>query len=292
MALLANIGTAEDAAAAAALDVDGCGLLRTEFLFLDRECAPTVQEQAEIYAGVLRAFGHRRVVVRTLDAGADKPLRFADLGAEPNPALGRRGLRLSMGCPDLLDAQLRALAQAREAVAGSDLWIMAPMVTTQEEAEWFVRRARSFGLPQVGVMVETPAAALTSERILGAADFASIGTNDLSQYTMAADRMQGELAPLLSVWQPAVLTMIRAAAEGGRAAGKPVGVCGEAGGDPLAALVLVGLGVASLSMAPSKLGPVRAALRGHDLETCREMARRALAAPTAAQARDAARDLL
>lgn len=108
-------------------------------------------------------------------------------------------------------------------------------------------------------------AALTAEQLLGAADFAAIGTNGLSQYTMAADRMQGELAPLLSVWQPAVLAMIRAAAEGGRAAGKPVGVCGEAGGDPLAALVLVGLGVASLSMAPSKIGPVRAALRGHDL---------------------------
>lgn len=179
------------------------------------------------------------MVVRTLDAGADKPLRFADLGAEPNPALGRRGLRLSM---------------AREAVDGCDLWVMAPMVATQEEAEWFVRRARSFGLPQVGVMVETPAAALTAEQLLGAANFASIGTNDLSQYTMAADRMQGELAPLLSVWQPAVLAMIRAAAEGGRAVGKPVGVCGEAGGDPLAALVLVGLGVASLSMAPPKSG--------------------------------------
>ncbi len=135
-------------------------------------------------------------------------------------------------------------------------------------------------------------AALTAEQLLGAADIASIGTNGLSQYTMAADRMQGELAPLLSVWQPAVLAMIRAAAEGGRAAGKPVGVCGEAGGDPLAALVLVGLGVASLSMAPSRIGPVRAALCGHDLDTCREMARRALAAPTAAQARDAAHDLL
>lgn len=215
--------------------------------------------------GVFRAFGRRRVMVRTLDAGADKPLRFADLGAEPNPAFSRRGLRLSMAREDLLDAQLLALAQAREAVDGCDLWVMAPMVATQEEAEWFVRRARSFGLPQVGVMVETPAAALTAEQLLGAADFASIGTNDLSQYTMAADRMQGELAPLLSVWQPAVLAMIRAAAEGGRAAGKPVGVCGEAGGDPLAALVLVGLGVASLSMAPSKIGPVRAALRGHDL---------------------------
>ncbi|WP_066524338.1 phosphoenolpyruvate--protein phosphotransferase [Corynebacterium bouchesdurhonense] len=290
--LLANIGTAADAAAASALDVEGCGLLRTEFLFLDRESAPTVEEQAEAYAGVLRAFGRRRVVARTLDAGADKPLRFASLGPEANPALGRRGLRLSMAREELLDAQLLALAKARAAAPGCDLRVMAPMVATQEEAEWFVGRARSFGLDRVGVMVETPAAALTAERILGVADFASIGTNDLSQYTMAADRTQGDLAPLLSVWQPAVLAMIRAAVEGGRAAGKPVGVCGEAGGDPLAALVLVGLGVASLSMAPVKLGPVRVALRGHDLETCREMARRALAAPTATQARDAVRDLL
>ena len=167
VALLANIGTVADAAAASGLDLEGCGLLRTEFLFVDRESAPTVTEQAEMYAGVLRR------------SGADKPLRFADLGAEPNPALGRRGLRLSMAREDLLDAQLLALAQAREAVDGCDLWVMAPMVATQEEAEWFVRRARSFGLPQVGVMVETPAAALTAEQLLGAADFASIGTNDL-----------------------------------------------------------------------------------------------------------------
>lgn len=231
------------------------------------------------------------MVVRTLDAGADKPLRFADLGAEPNPALGRRGLRLSMAREDLLDAQLLALAQAREAVDGCDLWVMAPMVATQEEAEWFVRRARSFGLPQVGVMVETPAAALTAEQLLGAANFASIGTNDLSQYTMAADRMQGELAPLLSVWQPAVLAMIRAAAEGGRAVGKPVGVRGGGRGPACSS----GVGGARGGVAkhgPSKIGPVRAALRGHNLDTCREMARRALAAPTAAQTRAAAHDLL
>ncbi|MCP1388262.1 phosphoenolpyruvate--protein phosphotransferase [Corynebacterium sp. TA-R-1] len=285
--LLANIGTADDAAKAAQYDLEGSGLFRTEFLFLDRDAAPTVEEQTETYISVLKSFGRRRVVVRTLDAGADKPLSFADLGPEENPALGRRGLRLSMAREDLLDDQLQALANAREAVEGAELWVMAPMVATVEEAEWFANKARGYNLPTVGVMVETPAAAIMSEQILSIADFASIGTNDLSQYTMAADRMQGELAELLIPWQPAVLKMIRETAQGGERNGKPIGVCGEAGGDPLVALVLVGLGVQSLSMAPGKVNAVRAALRLHDLQACKQMARLALESPTAAQAREA-----
>ncbi|MEH0147169.1 phosphoenolpyruvate--protein phosphotransferase [Corynebacterium sp. Q4381] len=289
VALMANIGSVRDASAAPG--ADGCGLFRTEFLFLDRDCAPGLQEQTETYTRVLRAFGPRRVVVRTLDAGADKPLRFADLGAEPNPALGRRGIRLAQAREDLLDVQLEALARASRAVPGSQLWVMAPMVATVEETRWFVERARGYGLADVGVMIETPAAALTAAQILEAADFASIGTNDLAQYTMAADRMAGELAPLLSPWQPAVLTMIREACRGAETHAKPIGVCGEAAGDPLMALVLAGLGATSLSMAPVRIPAVRAALHAHGLQACREMARAALSAPTADLSQSAAADL-
>lgn len=285
--LLANIGTADDAAKAATQDLEGSGLFRTEFLFLDRDSAPSVEEQTATYTSVLTSFGPRRVVVRTLDAGADKPLSFADLGPEDNPALGRRGLRLSQAREDLLDAQLTALAAAHAAAPEADLWVMAPMVSTLEEASWFAETARAHGLPRVGVMVETPAAAVRAEHILSTVDFASIGTNDLSQYTMAADRMEGELAHLLSPWQPAVLEMIRLTCRGGEAAGAPVGVCGEAGGDPLMALVLVGVGVASLSMAPGKVDAVRAALSMHDLAACQKMAEAALGAPTAEAAREA-----
>ena len=289
--LLANIGTADDAEKAAGYDLEGSGLFRSEFLFLDRDAAPSLEEQTETYTKVLEAFGNRRVVVRTLDAGADKPLSFADLGEEENPALGRRGLRLSQAREDLLATQLEALAAAQNNVPNSELWVMAPMVATVEEAKWFAERARGAGLKKVGVMVETPAAAIRAGQVLEEVDFASIGTNDLSQYTMAADRMQGELAELLSPWQPAVLSMIRETCRGGEATGKPVGVCGEAGGDPLMALVLVGLGVKSLSMAPGKVNAVRAALRLHDFDTCRQMANFAVDARTAAGAREAVLNL-
>ena len=291
--LLANIGTAEDGVTAAAQDVEGTGLFRTEFLFLDRESAPSLEEQTQTYTRVLEAFGARRVVVRTLDAGADKPLSFADLGDEENPALGRRGLRLSQAREDLLDTQLDALATAFDATGrAADLRVMAPMVATVDEATWFADKVRSRGLPKVGVMVEVPAAAIAAKQILSVVDFASIGTNDLSQYTMAADRMQGSLADLLSPWQPAVLQMIKATCLGGDATGKPVSVCGEAGGDPLMALVLVGLGVSSLSMAVSKVPAVRAALRMHDRATCQQMAAYALDAVTAADAKAAVRALV
>lgn len=283
--LLANIGTVDDAERAATVDLEGAGLFRTEFLFLDRADAPSLDEQIDTYTRVLEAFGERRVVVRTLDAGADKPLSFADLGPESNPALGRRGLRLCQAREDLIDTQLSALAVAH-AKTKAELWVMAPMVATLEEAQWFADKARGVGLPKVGIMIEVPAAAIRAQHLLDVVDFASIGTNDLTQYTMAADRMDGELAPLLNAWQPAVLQMIKFACEGGRATGKPIGVCGEAGGDPLLALVLTGLGVASLSMAPSKVNAVRAALRLHDLATCQQMAAYAVDAPTAEEGRN------
>ncbi len=285
--LLANIGTVGDAHNAAGFDLEGSGLFRSEFLFLDREQAPTLEEQTETYTEILKAFGNRRVVVRTLDAGADKPLAFANQEKEENPALGVRGLRLGMMLrEDLLDTQLEALSLAYKQTQG-DLWVMAPMIATVEDAQYFVDKARSYGLPKVGVMIEVPSAAICSEQILSVADFASLGTNDLSQYTMASDRTQGELAAYLNIWQPAVLRMIKAACDGGEATGKYVGVCGEAGGDPLMALVLTGLGVGSLSMAPTKVKAVRAALKLHDLDTCKKMADIAVNAHTAAEAREA-----
>jgi len=285
--LLANIGTADDARKAASFDLEGSGLFRTEFLFLDRDSAPTVEEQVETYTQVLEAFGDRRVVVRTIDAGADKPLSFANLGEEENPALGRRGIRLTQAKEELLDDQLEALALAHRKTK-AELWVMAPMVATVDEAKWFAAKARGYGLPKVGIMVETPAAAIRSRQVLSIVDFASIGTNDLSQYTMAADRMQGELAHLLTPWQPAVLSMIKETCNGGNKTGKYIGVCGEAAGDPLLALVLVGLGVSSLSMAPKKVNAVRAALRLHDMSTCQQMAAYALDSWTAEDAREAA----
>lgn len=271
IALLANIGTADDARKAAEKDVEGVGLFRSEFLFLDRDTAPTLEEQTRTYIEVFEAFGDRRVVVRTLDAGADKPLAFADLGHEENPALGRRGIRLGAIRTDLLDTQLEALAAAYRAT-GADVRVMAPMIATRQEARWFAEKVRGVGLPKVGVMIEVPAAALRSFDVLSEVDFASLGTNDLGQYTMAADRMQGELATLLDPWQPALLDIIFYACDGGAKTGHPVGVCGEAGGDPALALVLAGLGVSSLSMAPSKVPAVRTALALHDLAQCQQMA--------------------
>jgi phosphotransferase system enzyme I (PtsI) len=284
--LLANIGTVADAETAAKASVEGVGLFRTEFLFLDRSDAPSLAEQTETYKRVFQAFGERRVVVRTLDAGADKPLKFADLGPEDNPALGRRGLRLGMARPDVLDSQLEALAAAWRAT-GADVQVMAPMVATAAEAAWFATKVRALGLPKAGVMIEVPAAALRARQVLVEVDFASLGTNDLQQYTMAADRTQGELAALLDPWEPAVLDVVAAACAGAAALGKPIGVCGESGGNPALALVLVGLGVTSRSMAPGKVVAVRTALARHTLAQCQALAALARAAADAPGAKAA-----
>ena len=270
--------------------LEGVGLFRSEFLFLDRDTAPTLEEQTQTYIEVFEAFGDRRVVIRTLDAGADKPLAFADLGHEENPALGRRGIRLGAIRTDLLDTQLEALAAAYRAT-GADVRVMAPMIATRQEARWFAEKVRAVGLPKVGVMIEVPAAALRSFDVLSEVDFASLGTNDLGQYTMAADRMQGELATLLDPWQPALLDIIYYACDGGAKTGHPVGVCGESGGDPVMALVLAGLGVASLSMAPSKVPAVRTALALHDLAQCQQMAAAARASVGPAEARQIVLDM-
>lgn len=284
--LLGNVGGAADAEAASAAHAEGVGLFRTEFCFLDREDAPGIDEQVSAYRGVLAAFPGRKVVVRTLDAGSDKPLPFANAAHEDNPALGVRGLRIARHRPQLLDDQLRALALAAEAESAL-VEVMAPMVATVEEAREFARRCRTAGLARVGIMIETPSAALLAPELFEIVDFVSLGTNDLAQYTLAADRLLSELGDLNDPWQPAVLRLIGMVGEAGRAAGKPVGVCGEAGGDPALAPVLVGLGVTSLSMTPRALGRVAAALRAMTADDCRRAAQAAVAASTAGEARAA-----
>ena len=286
--LMLNIGSAAELRSEAAQYAEGVGLLRTELLFLGRHDAPTLEEQREAYAEVFRALPERKVVIRTLDAGADKPLPFLGLAEEPNPALGIRGLRVGRLLPDVLEQQLAAIASAAEGTA-AQVWVMAPMVSTVPEAAEFADRVRAHGLATAGAMVEVPAAALRARRILEHVDFLSIGTNDLGQYTMAADRQCGDLADLLDPWQPALLQLIATCAEAGREAGKPVGVCGEAASDPYLALVLVGLGVTSLSMSAGALANVSALLRERTLADCVRSAEAALAADDAVQAREAVR---
>lgn len=289
--ILANVADGASAASASEAPVQGVGLFRTELSFLDRKDEPSVEEQAEIYGAVLRAFGDERyVVVRTLDAGSDKPVAFATHEGEENPALGVRGLRLSFDNPGLLDRQLDAVAAAA-AETGTEAWVMAPMVATVAEAAEFAEKVHDRGL-KAGVMVEVPSAALLAHRILDTVDFLSIGTNDLTQYTMAADRMATDLAHLTDPWQPAVLQLIAITAEAGRQAHKPVGICGEAAADPLLACVLVGMGITSLSMAATAVRPVGARLAATTLDQCEDAAEAALAASDPVAGREAVRALL
>ncbi|HEX4791312.1 MAG TPA: putative PEP-binding protein, partial [Actinospica sp.] len=258
--LLANVGSAADAAEAVAAGAQGVGLFRTEFLFLDAALPPSLEAQVAAYRPVFEAFPGAVVVARTLDVGADKPLPFLPLGREPNPALGVRGLRAFRGVHEqLLNTQLAALAAAAEGT-GAELWVMAPMVADAAEARWFAQAARAAGIARAGVMIEVPAAALCAEEILAEVDFASLGTNDLTQYTMAADRLLGALGALQDAGHPAVLKLITMTAEAGAKLGKPVGVCGEAAADPRLAAELIRLGVTSLSMTPAAIAEVRAAL--------------------------------
>ncbi|WP_341958278.1 phosphoenolpyruvate--protein phosphotransferase [Microbacterium sp. LWH13-1.2] len=287
--LLANLGKPADASDAVERGAEGVGLFRTEFLFLSSAQAPTVEQQRESYLELLAAFPGKKVVVRMLDAGADKPLAFLNDAHEENPALGLRGLRALRASEDILREQLTALAEA-DAATEADLWVMAPMVATVEETEYFTALAREYGLKTAGVMVEIPSSALLADRILAHADFASIGTNDLTQYTMAADRMLGSVAGFQDPWHPAVLRLVREVGAAGARLGKPVGICGEAAADPMLAVVLVGLGATSLSMAPSALADVRQMLSTRTLDEARNLAELALAADDAAGARLAVAD--
>jgi phosphotransferase system enzyme I (PtsI) len=288
--ILANVADGETARAASSGPVEGVGLFRTELCFLNRTDEPSAEEQASIYGEVLAPFAGRYVVVRTLDAGSDKPVAFATHEGEENPALGVRGLRLSFDNPGLLSRQLDGIAAAARET-GTETWVMAPMVATVAEATSFADAVRERGL-KPGVMVEVPSAALLAHRMLEVVDFLSIGTNDLTQYTMAADRMATDLAHLTDAWQPAVLQLVAMTAQAGVTARKPVGICGEAAADPLLACVLVGLGITSLSMAPAAIRSVGAQLGRVTMADCRRAAEAALAALDPEAARAAVREAL
>lgn len=289
VALLANVGDGATARRGADLHAEGVGLLRTELAFLSATVEPTTADQQAVYAEVLTAFTGRPVTARTLDAGADKPLPFLAQDAEPNPALGVRGLRVALTDPGVLDRQLDALVAAATQT-GAELKVMAPMVATAAEARFFADRARARGVRAVGVMIEVPAAVLTAAEIAAEVDFVSVGTNDLAQYLFAADRQAGSLAALNDPWQPALLRLIDLLC---RSVGDtPVSVCGEAAADPDLAVVLTGLGVGSLSMGSGALARVGARLAGVELAAARSAAAAALAAGSPEQARRAVADLL
>jgi len=273
--LLANVGKPSDGKTALEYGAEGVGLFRSEFLFIGNAEPPSVEEQTKAYAELLAQFPGKKVVIRMLDAGADKPLPFLTPEDEPNPALGLRGLRTLRTHMNVLEGQLKALAAA-DAQTDADLWVMAPMVADAHEAAYFVKLGKSFGLKKVGVMAEVPSIALMADQVAKVADFVSIGTNDLTQYTLAADRTLGSVANYQTAWHPAVLRAIKLIADAGNANGMPVGVCGEAAADPDLAVVLTGIGVNSLSMTPVALDDVRAELAGGTLEEAQEKAAKAL----------------
>src|SRR4051794_19694987 len=277
MANVARVGDARDAVAAGA---DGVGLLRTEFLFLDRATLPDEDEQVAAYREIAQALDGRPLTLRTLDVGADKPLNALPQPAEANPFLGRRGLRLGLAEPQLLRTQLRA---ALRVAVDYPVRIMFPMVSTPSElreARAMVERERgALGALEhidVGIMVEVPAAALGAQRLARDADFFSIGTNDLTQYVMAAERGNDRVAALAAGLQPAVLGLVAATVEGARAHGRWVGVCGELAGDPEAAAVLAGAGVTELSMAPTLVPEVKQVVRDLDRGAAAQAARDAM----------------
>ena len=273
--LLANVGEPSDGKTALEYGAEGVGLFRSEFLFIGNAEPPSVEEQTKAYAELLAQFPGKKVVIRMLDAGADKPLPFLTPEDEPNPALGLRGLRTLRTHMNVLEGQLKALAAA-DAQTDADLWVMAPMVADAHEAAYCVKLGKSFGLKKVGVMAEVPSIALMADQVAKVADFVSIGTNDLTQYTLAADRTLGSVANYQTAWHPAVLRAIKLIADAGNANGMPVGVCGEAAADPDLAVVLTGIGVNSLSMTPVALDDVRAELAGVTLEEAQEKAAKAL----------------
>ena len=289
--VFANLGTLADVAPALAAGAEGCGLLRSEFLFLHRDTPPDEDTQLKDYQDIATAMGDRPLVIRTLDAGADKALPYLDLAKDDNPQLGVRGIRLGLVRPELLRTQIRAIL--RVAPAGQ-CRIMLPMVSSIEE----LRRARAMleeektalgitATVELGIMVEVPSAAMMADVLAAEADFFSVGTNDLTQYVLAMDRMNPALARFVDALHPAVLRTIRLAAEGARKHGRWIGVCGALASVPLAAPVLVGLGVTELSTTAAALPQVKAMLRGVTGAECRAAAEEALAQETPADVRAA-----
>jgi phosphotransferase system enzyme I (PtsI) len=283
--LWANIGHPDEARLALEHGAEGIGLFRTELLFLDRATPPSEDEHYSVYRATLETMAGRPVVVRTIDIGGDKPLPYIDMPHQANPFLGLRGLRLCMRWPNLLATQLRALLRA--AVHG-DLWVMLPMVATLDDLRWgraqlgvAAAALAAEGLPhradvRLGIMIETPAAAVTADLLAREADFFSIGSNDLTQYALAADRGLADLAARYPHDATAVLRLIAQAAEAARRAGIPIGACGELAREPAAALLLAGMGLDELSMDPAAIPIVKQQLRKATLAQARAMAVEAL----------------
>ena len=284
--VLANIGSIAEAAAAVEAGAEGVGLLRTEFLFLGRDSAPTEEEQFEAYSEMTRALHGLPLIIRTLDIGGDKVLPYLPQPKEDNPFLGVRGLRLCLRQPELFAPQLRAIYRAsREGTVK----ILLPMVATLEElraAKEIAERVRAdLNVPpvEIGIMVEVPSTALLAAEFARECDFFSVGTNDLTQYALAMDRLHPTLSTQADALHPAVLRLIDQTIRGARSAGKWVGVCGGLAGDPLGATILSGLGVTELSMTLPSLAEVKARLRNTSLVFAQSLARRALACATAAE---------
>ena len=290
--VFANLsGTLADAELAVSQGAEGCGLLRTEFLFLDRATPPDENEQLRCYQEVARVLGQRPLIIRTMDIGGDKPIPYLPLPAEDNPALGLRGIRASLWRPDLLDAQLRALLRVQPV---GQCRILLPMITEPAEIRAVRERlgqlAGSAPIPQIGAMIETPASAMLADQIAAEVDFLSIGTNDLTQYTLAMDRGHAELAPRIDGLHPAVIALIARVGAAGERAGKLVAVCGGLASDPVAAPLLIGLGVRELSVVPMLIPQLKAAVSSMTLAACRSLAERALTLDSAEAVRALARE--
>ena len=293
--VFANLtGTSADATLAVAEGAEGCGLLRTEFLFLERTTAPDEEEQRRCYQQVAQILGARPLVIRTLDIGGDKPIPYLPLPPEDNPALGLRGVRTSLWRPDLLAVQLRALLAVQTT---GQVRILLPMITDIDEIRTVRRmldevRNSPGPPPLLGAMVETPAAAVLAAELAREVDFLSIGTNDLAQYTLAMDRGHAELAARIDGLHPAVLRLIDATCKGAAVHRCPVAVCGGLASDPVAAPVLLGLGVSELSVVPTQIPQLKSLIRGLTLDACRALAQRALILETAAQVRALVREAI
>jgi phosphocarrier protein FPr len=291
MEVVANIGNLDEARQARAFGAEGVGLLRTEFLFLERADPPTATEQFEVYRDIAVALEGHPVIIRTLDVGGDKPLVYLPLPPEENPFLGQRGIRLCLARPDLLETQLRAILQAAEF---GPCRIMFPMVAHLDEwraARQMVERIRNElkgPAVELGIMVEVPAAALLADSFAREVDFFSIGTNDLTQYTLAMDRTHPALSAQADGLHPAVLRLIDQTVRAAHAAGKWVGVCGELGADPQAVPILVGLGVDELSVSVPAIPGVKAQIRSLSLAAAQQLAAQALTCATAKEVRQLA----
>lgn len=280
-----NIGNQKDAKSVVAMHGAGVGLFRTELLYLDSESAPTIAEQRKIYEAVFTELGNRPIVIRTLDAGSDKPLKFLNLAAEENPALGVRGWRIAGPQPQVIFDQLTAIKQAADST-GADVRVMAPMISIPQEAHAFAAMAREVGLHHIGIMIETPAIAFAVRDLVGHVEFVSIGTNDLAQYLFAADRQHNALVDFLDPWQPALLRTIKRICDDAARIKISVGVCGEAAADPMLAVVLAGIGVDSVSAAAPAIPGVRTRLALVSFDQAKQAADLAMKATSATQAKE------